>query len=102
MAKIEYRLSAPGLVLPPAFTPPPGVVLPFVNVRLIGNRAVIAGHGPQSQEGPLAQPLGKVGRDLTLEQGYIAAARRDERPSADAFLAAMPFPQGRVDRPLTR
>jgi len=73
MAKIEARLNALGLVLPPAFAPPPGVVLPFVNVRLIGNRAVIAGHGPQSPEGPLAQPLGKIGRDLTLEQGYIAA-----------------------------
>jgi hypothetical protein len=42
-------------------------------MRLIGNRAVIAGHGPQSREGSLAQPLGKVGRELTLEQGYIAA-----------------------------
>jgi enamine deaminase RidA (YjgF/YER057c/UK114 family) len=73
MAKIEARLTALGLVLPPAFTPPPGVVLPFVNVRLIGNRAVIAGHGPQSPEGPLAQPLGKVGRELTIEQGYTAA-----------------------------
>ena len=73
MAKIEARLTALGLVLPPAFSPPPDVVLPFVNVRLIGNRAVIAGHGPQSPEGPLAQPLGKVGRELTLEQGYMAA-----------------------------
>ena len=73
MAKIEARLTALGLVLPPAFMPQPGVVVPFVNVRLIGNRAVIAGHGPQSPEGPLAQPLGKVGRELTLEQGYMAA-----------------------------
>ena len=73
MAKIEARLNALGLKLPPAFTPPPGVVLPFVNVRLIGNRAVIAGHGPQSPEGPLARPLGKVGSELTVEQGYLAA-----------------------------
>ena len=73
MAKIEARLTALGLVLPPAFMPPPGVVLPFVNVRLLGDCAVIAGHGPQSPEGPLAQPLGKVGRELTLEQGYMAA-----------------------------
>ena len=73
MANIESRLAALGLVLPAAFTPPPGVVLPFVNVRLIGNRAVIAGHGPQSPEGPLAKPLGKVGGELTLEQGYFAA-----------------------------
>jgi hypothetical protein len=73
MARIEARLNALGLVLPPAFTPPPGVVFPFVNVRVIGNRAVLAGHGPQSPEGPLAQPLGKVGSEVTVEQGYIAA-----------------------------
>jgi enamine deaminase RidA (YjgF/YER057c/UK114 family) len=73
MAQIEARLAALGLVLPPAFAPPPGVSLPFVNVRLIGNRGIIAGHGPQSPDGPLAQPLGKVGRELTLEQGYAAA-----------------------------
>ena len=73
MAKIESRLADLGLVLPPAFTPLSGTVLPFVNVRLIGDRAVISGHGPQSPEGPLARPLGKVGRELTLEQGYMAA-----------------------------
>ena len=73
MAKIEARLAGLGLVLPPAFAPPAGVILPFVNVRLIGNRGIIAGHGPQSPDGPLAQPLGKVGRELTLEQGYAAA-----------------------------
>ena len=33
MANIESRLHALGLVLPPAFAPPAGVVLPFVNVR---------------------------------------------------------------------
>jgi enamine deaminase RidA (YjgF/YER057c/UK114 family) len=73
MAKIESRLAALGLVLPPPFEPPPGIVLPFVNVRVIGNRAILAGHGPQSPEGPLAKPLGKVGRELTAEQGYAAA-----------------------------
>ena len=73
MAKIEARLAALGLVLPPAFAPPPGVVFPFVNVRLVGNRGIIAGHGPQSPEGPLAKPFGKVGRELTVEQGYAAA-----------------------------
>src|SRR6188508_3211937 len=73
MANIESRLTALGLVLPPAFAPPPGVVLPFVNVRQVRNRAVIAGHGPQSPEGPLAKPFGKVGAEVSLEQGYIAA-----------------------------
>jgi enamine deaminase RidA (YjgF/YER057c/UK114 family) len=73
MSKIESRIKALGLVLPPAFAPPPGIVLPFVNVRLIGDTAIISGHGPQSPEGLLAKPLGKVGLDLTIEQGRAAA-----------------------------
>ena len=73
MATIEARLAALGLTLPPAFAPPPGVSLPFVHVRLIGSRAIISGHGPQSAAGPLAEPFGKVGREVTLEQGYAAA-----------------------------
>ena len=73
MSRIEARLSALGLTLPPAFTPPPGVVLPFQSVRLVGSRAIISGHGPQDAQGAFATPLGKVGLDLSVEQGYIAA-----------------------------
>ena len=93
MAKIEARLAALGLVLPPAFAPPPGVILPFVNVRLIGNRGIIAGHGPQSPEGPLAQPLGKVGRELTVEQGYAAA-----KLTALSMLGSLKRALGDLDR----
>ncbi len=73
MARIETRLSALGLVLPPPLRPPPGVVLPFQFVRIVGRRALISGHGPQDADGALAKPLGKLGRDLTVEQGYAAA-----------------------------
>ena len=93
MAKIEARLAALGLVLPPAFAPPPGVILPFVNVRLIGNRGVIAGHGPQSPDGALAQPFGKVGRELTLEQGYAAA-----KLTALSMLGSLQRTLGDLDR----
>lgn len=93
MAHIESRLAALGLILPPAFTPPPGVVLPFVNVRVIGSRAVIAGHGPQSPEGPLAKPLGKVGGEVTLEQGYFAA-----RLTALSMLGSLKRALGELDR----
>ena len=64
MARIEARRPALGWVLPPPITPPPGMRLPFEFVRLAGARAFIAGHGPQSAEGPFAQPLGKLGREL--------------------------------------
>lgn len=73
MAGIEERLRTMGLVLPPPFEPPPGVVLPFQTVHVVGRRALISGHGPQAAHGSFARPLGKLGRELTVEQGYVAA-----------------------------
>jgi YjgF/chorismate_mutase-like, putative endoribonuclease len=73
MAKIEAKLSALGLVLPPPMTPPAGVILPFQFVRIVGSRALVSGHGPQNPDGSFAEPRGKVGRELTVEQGYLAA-----------------------------
>jgi hypothetical protein len=73
MAKIEAKLSALGLVLPPPMTPPAGVVLPFQFVRILGSRALVSGHGPQNPDGSFAEPRGNVGRELTVEQGYLAA-----------------------------
>ena len=93
MANIEARLAALGLILPPAFAPPPGMVLPFVHVRRIGNRAVIAGHGPQSPEGPLAKPFGKVGAEVSLEQVYVAA-----RLTALSMLGSLKRALGDLDR----
>src|SRR5450432_4160239 len=71
--EIESKLTALGFSLPPPITPPAGVSLPFEFVRIVGSRALIAGHPPQSPDGSLAQPLGKVGTDLSVEQGYRAA-----------------------------
>lgn len=93
MANIESRLAALGLILPPAFTPPPGVILPFVNVRQIGNRAVIAGHGPQGPDGLLAKPFGKVGGEVTPEQAYLAA-----RLTALSMLGSLKRALGELDR----
>lgn len=73
MSRIEQALSARGLALPPPLAPPPGIVLPFASVRIVGARAIVSGHGPQNPDGSLAAPLGKVGRELTQEQGYAAA-----------------------------
>ena len=93
MAKIEERLSALGLVLPPPLQPPPGVVLPFQFVRLLGNRACISGHGPQNADGSLATPLGKLGREVSVEQGYAAA-----RLTALAILGSLQRALGDLDR----
>jgi enamine deaminase RidA (YjgF/YER057c/UK114 family) len=73
MSRIDARLRILGLDLPPPAQPPKGVVLPFQFVRIVGSRAIISGHGPQSADGWFAEPLGKVGRELTVEQGYHAA-----------------------------
>ena len=73
MAKIEEKLMALGLTLPPPPQPPPGIVLPFRFVRILGDRALISGHGPQNPDGSFAEPLGKLGREVSLEQGYTAA-----------------------------
>jgi len=62
-----------GWVLPEPLRPPPGVALPFEFVRRAGRRAFISGHGPQNADGSLAAPLGKLGRELRVEQGYAAA-----------------------------
>ena len=75
MAKVEERLAALGFTLPEPLQAPPGVVLPFQFVRVTGARAFISGHGPTNADGSLAKPLGKVGRDVTLEQAQEAARR---------------------------
>ena len=93
MARIEQRLAALGLVLPPPVTPPPGVVLPFAFVRIAGRRAIVSGHGPLNADGTIAAPLGKLGRELTVEQGYAAA-----RLTALAMLGSLQRALGDLDR----
>ena len=93
MARIEERLTALGLVLPAAFKPPPGLILPFQFVRLMGILVLISAHGSQNADGSIAGPLGKLGRELTLEQGYAAA-----RLTAMSILANLKRALGDLDR----
>lgn len=93
MARIEDKLAALGLVLPPPLSPPPGVVLPFAPVRIVGDRAFVSGHGPQNADGSLAHPLGKLGSDLTVEEGYAAA-----RLTGLAILGSLQRALGDLDR----
>ena len=72
---------------------PPGVALPFPWVRVHGNRAFISGHGLQDPDGSLAKPLGKVGAEVTLEQGHAAA-----RLVGLAILASLKRELGDLDR----
>ncbi len=93
MSGIEERLRNLGLALPPPTRPPTGVVLPFNFVRVVGRRALISGHGPQNADGSFAQPLGKLGRELSLEQGYAAA-----RLTALSILGSLKRELGDLDR----
>jgi enamine deaminase RidA (YjgF/YER057c/UK114 family) len=93
MSRIDRRLSALGLVLPPPATPPPGVILPFQSARILGRRVLISGHGPQNPDGTFAEPRGKVGREVTLEQGYEAA-----RLTALSILGSLERTLGDLDR----
>ena len=93
MSTIERRLVELGLALPAPLQLPPGVVLPFPWVRAGGARAIFSGHGPTDANGALAKPLGKVGRDLTVDQGYAAA-----RLTGLAILGSLARELGDLDR----
>ena len=79
--------------MPPPIQLPPGIVFPFQFVRIVGRRALISGHGPQNPDGSIAQPLGKVGRELSVEQGYAAA-----RLTALSILGSLERALGDLDR----
>ena len=98
MARIESKLAALGLVLPAPLKAPPGVVLPFTMVRIVGTRAIVSGHGPLNADGSLAQPLGKVGSDLTRRAGLRrGAAHRARDPRQPAARPRRPRPHHRLD-----
>ena len=93
MTQIERKLQSLGLALPPPLPMPAGVVLPFPWVRIVGNRALVSGHGPLNPDGTIAAPLGKLGRELTVEQGYASA-----RLTALAMLGSLQRALGDLDR----
>src|SRR5690242_16506577 len=71
--RIEQRLEHLGLVLPEPTKVPPGVSIPFAWARIHGDRAYVSGHGPLNRDGSAAAPFGRVGAEVSAEQGYAAA-----------------------------
>ena len=92
MSQVEAKLASLGLQLPAPIKLPAGVKLSFPWVRIHGNRAIISGHGPLNPDGSLAQPLGTVGGDLTIDEGRHAA-----RLTALAMLASLKAELGDLD-----
>src|SRR5688572_32445595 len=64
----EAQLKAKNLTLPPIATPMGN----YVTAVRTGNLLYLAGHGPLRSEGG-KMAAGKVGKDLTVEQGYAVA-----------------------------
>ncbi|GAC1544038.1 MAG: RidA family protein [Herpetosiphon sp.] len=91
--EIEARLAALGLTLPVTAPAPPGARLPFAFARVRGNRVYVSGHGPQLPDGTMAPPWGKVGAEVSLEQGYQAA-----RLTALSMVATLERTLGDLDR----
>ena len=67
MSQVEDRLKEMGIELPAPRAPAGN----YVSAVRTGNLVFLAGVGPRKPDGELV--IGKVGRDLTVEQGYEAA-----------------------------
>ncbi|MEW6735876.1 MAG: RidA family protein [Acidobacteriota bacterium] len=90
---IEKKIVELGLILPAEFKNPTGKAYPFSWVRVRGNHAYISGHLPLNEDGSLAEPIGKVGSDLSLEEGKQAA-----RLVALSMLSSLKRELGDLDR----
>lgn len=85
--KVERKLKELGIDLPKATTP----MGSYVNAVRTGNLLYLAGKGPGLPGHPL--PVGKVGRDFTVEEGYEHA-----RSVGISILAALKAELGDLDQ----
>jgi enamine deaminase RidA (YjgF/YER057c/UK114 family) len=91
MSTIQDRLADMGLALPAPLVAPEGLRLPFASVLVRGDLAYVSGHGPFDGERQLFR--GRVGAELTVEQGYEAA-----RAAGLSLLASLRHALGDLDR----
>ena len=85
--QIEKRLEELGITLPDAPTP----VANYMTAVQTGNLLFLSGHGPGSGEGKLYR--GKLGDDLSIEDGYASA-----RQVATALSSTLKKTLGDLDR----
>lgn len=85
--EVEKRLAEKGIVLPPVSAP----VANYVNAVRTGNLLFLSGKGPSFPDG--TQGTGKVGADLSLEEGY-----RHARQVGLNLIAVMKAELGDLDR----
>jgi enamine deaminase RidA (YjgF/YER057c/UK114 family) len=87
------RLKELGLTLPEPARVPPGTVLPFSPVRVVGTRALVSGHGPTRLDGTLVTYPGRVGAEVSPQQATEAA-----RLTGLAILGSLQRRLGTLDR----
>lgn len=87
MSMIEKKLEQMGIVLPEA----PDPIASYVSVKRDGKTLYFSGAGPTRDGKAVVQ--GKLGKDLTIEQGYHAA-----RMGAINLIAAMKRELGDLDQ----
>ena len=83
----EAKLKELGITLP-ASSPP---IANYVNAVQVGNLLYLAGKGPLPQDGK--EVVGRLGKDMTIEQGYQAA-----RSTAIAHIAVLKKELGDLKR----
>ena len=69
----DERIRELNLNLPKPIILPPNVQMQFSWVRISGNRVFISGHIALNADGSVSEVTGKVGGEVTVEQGYEAA-----------------------------
>jgi enamine deaminase RidA (YjgF/YER057c/UK114 family) len=71
--QIEAKIDRLGLRLPKRIKVPSDIRTPPAWVLRRGDKVYISGHGPQNPDGSVAEPFGKVGAEVSIEQGYESA-----------------------------
>jgi enamine deaminase RidA (YjgF/YER057c/UK114 family) len=90
---VDDRIRDLGLSLPQAPRMPAGVETTFSWVRIVGDRVLVSGHGPQERDGSPAGPFGRVPDEVPAEQAMASA-----RLAALAVIASLRGALGDLDQ----
>ncbi len=69
----DEKIQELNLILPEPIKLPPNLEMQFSWIRVSGNRVYISGHVALNSDGSISEVTGKVGGEVTVEQGYEAA-----------------------------
>ena len=69
----DQRVRELGLQLAAPLQVPPGISVPLAMIKVVGNRCLVSGHGPQNADGSINEKLGQVGAEVSLEEAVESA-----------------------------